>query len=84
MPTPDVFIDGATTEIPFIPASQRQATKPEIIDDTIIVVGQRKQKRKRPASLLQQRRQTSRRRVDCKTQGRGGSVRLYERAECPR
>ncbi|KAF8272378.1 ribonuclease H-like domain-containing protein [Lactarius quietus] len=48
-PIPDVPItlDGATTEIPFVPASQRQTTNPEIIDDTIVVVGQRQKKRKR-------------------------------------
>ena len=48
--TPDVpTIDGATAEIPFVPASQRQTTvtRPEIIDDAIVVVGQRQKKRKR-------------------------------------
>lgn len=45
--TPDVSVDGATAEIPFIPASQRQAAKPEVIDDAIVVVGQRQKKRKR-------------------------------------
>lgn len=45
--TPDVSIDGATAEIPFIPASLRQTAKPEIIDDAIVVVGQRQKKRKR-------------------------------------
>ena len=52
-PTPDadVAIDGATAEIPFVPASQRQTTsKPEIIDDAIVVVGQRQKKRKRAAA----------------------------------
>jgi exosome complex exonuclease RRP6 len=47
--TPEVPIDGATAEIPFVPASQRQTTiaKPEIINDAIVVVGQRQKKRKR-------------------------------------
>ena len=54
VPTPnpdvDIAIDGATAEIPFVPASQRQTTsKPEIIDDAIVVVGQRQKKRKRAA-----------------------------------
>ena len=52
-PTPDVdvAIDGATAEIPFVPASQRQTTsKPEVIDDAIVVVGQRQKKRKRAAA----------------------------------
>lgn len=50
MPTPDVSIDGATTGIPFILASQRQATKPEVINDTIIIVSEGKKKRKRAAA----------------------------------
>ena len=48
---PDFSIDGATSEIPFVPASQRQTTaKPEIIDDAIAVVGQRQKKCKRAAA----------------------------------
>ena len=39
--------DGATAEIPFIPASLRQTVKPEVVDDAIVVVGQRQKKRKR-------------------------------------
>ena len=46
-PTPDVSMDGATAEIPFVPASLRQTAKPDVIDDTIVVVGQRQKKRKR-------------------------------------
>jgi exosome complex exonuclease RRP6 len=45
--TPDVPVDGATAEIPFVPASQRQTAKPEVIDDAIVVVGQRQKKRRR-------------------------------------
>ncbi|KAI9440380.1 ribonuclease H-like domain-containing protein [Lactarius indigo] len=44
---PDIPIDGATAEIPFVPAVLRQAAKPEVIDDAIVVVGQRQKKRKR-------------------------------------
>ncbi|KAH9035897.1 ribonuclease H-like domain-containing protein [Lactarius pseudohatsudake] len=43
---PDVSIDGATTEIPFVPAALRQTVKPEVIDDAIVVIGQRQKKRK--------------------------------------
>ncbi len=46
-PAPDVSIDGATAEIPFVPAPLRQTAKPEVIDDAIVVVGQRQKKRKR-------------------------------------
>ena len=46
-PPSDVPIDGATAEIPFVPASLRQTAKPEVIDDSIVVVGQRQKKRKR-------------------------------------
>ena len=46
-PLSDVPIDGATAEIPFVPASLRQTAKPEVIDDSIVVVGQRQKKRKR-------------------------------------
>ncbi|KAF8259405.1 ribonuclease H-like domain-containing protein [Lactarius quietus] len=48
-PIPDVPITlgSATTEIPFVPASQRQTTNPDIVGDTIVVVGQRQKKRKR-------------------------------------
>ncbi|KAH9042099.1 ribonuclease H-like domain-containing protein [Lactarius pseudohatsudake] len=44
---PEVSIDGATAEIPFVPAALRQTAKPEVIDDAIVVVGQRQKKRKR-------------------------------------
>ncbi|KAI9436593.1 ribonuclease H-like domain-containing protein, partial [Lactarius indigo] len=44
---PDIPIDGATVEIPFVPAALRQTAKPEVIDDAIVVVGQRQKKRKR-------------------------------------
>ncbi|KAH9065385.1 ribonuclease H-like domain-containing protein [Lactarius vividus] len=44
---PEVSIDGATAEIPFVPAALRQTVKPEVIDDAIVVVGQRQKKRKR-------------------------------------
>ncbi|KAH9031129.1 ribonuclease H-like domain-containing protein [Lactarius pseudohatsudake] len=43
---PDVSIDGATTEIPFVPAALRQTVKPEVIDDAIVVIEQRQKKRK--------------------------------------
>ena len=46
-PTPETAIDGAMTEIPFVPASLRQTAKAEVVDDTIVVVGQRQTKRKR-------------------------------------
>lgn len=39
--------DGATAEIPFVPAPLRQTVKPEVVDDAIVVVGQRQKKRKR-------------------------------------
>lgn len=39
--------DGATAEIPFVPAHLRQTVKAEIVDDAIVVVGQRQKKRKR-------------------------------------
>ena len=39
--------DGATAEIPFVPAPLRQTVKAEAVDDTIVVVGQRQKKRKR-------------------------------------
>ncbi|KAF8258793.1 hypothetical protein EI94DRAFT_1814578 [Lactarius quietus] len=47
--TPEIpiSIDGATPEIPFVPASQRQTTNPDIVDYTIAVVDQRQKKRKR-------------------------------------
>ncbi|KAH8998549.1 ribonuclease H-like domain-containing protein [Lactarius akahatsu] len=44
---PEVSIDGATAEIPFVPAALRQTAKPEVVDDAIVVVGQRQKKRKR-------------------------------------
>ncbi len=44
---PEVPIDGATAEIPFVPAPQRHTAKPEVNDDAIVVVGQRQKKRKR-------------------------------------
>ena len=39
--------DGATAEIPFVPAPLRQTVKAEVVDDAIVVVGQRQKKRKR-------------------------------------
>jgi exosome complex exonuclease RRP6 len=39
--------DGAMEEIPFVPASLRQAPKTEVIEDSIIIVGRRQKKRKR-------------------------------------
>lgn len=48
-PMPLMPIDGATEEIPFIPASQRQTSTLDTteIDNAIVVVGQRQKKRKR-------------------------------------
>lgn len=45
--TTETAIDGATAEIPFVPAPLRQTVKDEVVDDTIVVVGQRQKKRKR-------------------------------------
>ncbi|KAI0265554.1 ribonuclease H-like domain-containing protein [Gloeopeniophorella convolvens] len=38
---------GATAEVPFVPAHQRQAAKQEVVEDALVVVGQRQKKRKR-------------------------------------
>ena len=43
----ETAVDGATAEIPFVPAALRQTVKAEVVDDTIVVVGQRQKKRKR-------------------------------------
>jgi exosome complex exonuclease RRP6 len=45
--TTETAVDGAMTEIPFVPAALRQTVKAEVVDDTIVVVGQRQKKRKR-------------------------------------
>ncbi|KAH9052259.1 hypothetical protein EDB87DRAFT_535734 [Lactarius vividus] len=45
-PAPDVPIDRATTEIPFVLAALRQNAKSKVIDDAIVVVGQRQKKHK--------------------------------------
>ncbi|KAI9436590.1 hypothetical protein H4582DRAFT_1961889 [Lactarius indigo] len=44
---PDIPIDWATAEVPFVPAALRQTAKPKVIDDAIVIVGQRQKKRKR-------------------------------------
>ncbi|KAI0030263.1 ribonuclease H-like domain-containing protein [Vararia minispora EC-137] len=56
---------GATSEIAYVPALQRQAIKPEV-DDTIVVVGQTKKRRKR-ATVEETRAEKSSRRFPVET-----------------